>query len=278
MAKNITLMGANYPDVPAVVLPKTGGGSATFVDADEIGSVEEAIAIVVNGNTAPKAISIGQYLFIKNHSTLATGGYHATAAIASGGAVSSSNVSADPDGIANSINNQLGNFVTGPSSVTSGTIPLYDGTTGKAIKAGKSITDKTASTAIGNNANIPTNRTVYNAIYNGLDKTAAGFALDARQGKTLDDKAGTLSFGDSNTILKTVLSNNWTSAVPNDGYTHFCNISCQYGNVMGIISRYSTGYGMMIGARYEGSIYLASLNNGTVTLWNLNNAKTESTA
>lgn len=36
MAKNITLMGANYPDVPAVVLPKTGGGSAMFVDADVV--------------------------------------------------------------------------------------------------------------------------------------------------------------------------------------------------------------------------------------------------
>ena len=36
MAKNITLMGANYPDVPAVQLPQTGGGTATFYDADEI--------------------------------------------------------------------------------------------------------------------------------------------------------------------------------------------------------------------------------------------------
>ena len=34
MAKNITLMGANYPDVPAVQLPKTGGGTATFYDVD----------------------------------------------------------------------------------------------------------------------------------------------------------------------------------------------------------------------------------------------------
>lgn len=32
MAKNITLMGANYPDVPAVQLPQTGGGTATFYD------------------------------------------------------------------------------------------------------------------------------------------------------------------------------------------------------------------------------------------------------
>ena len=36
MAKNISLLGADYPDVPAVVLPKTGGGSAIFVDPDEL--------------------------------------------------------------------------------------------------------------------------------------------------------------------------------------------------------------------------------------------------
>ena len=30
MAKNISLLGANYPDVPAVQLPQTGGGTAAF--------------------------------------------------------------------------------------------------------------------------------------------------------------------------------------------------------------------------------------------------------
>ena len=107
MAKNISLLGANYPDVPAVVLPKTGGGSAMFVDADDVNNVENALAIVIDGDTAPKAITAGQYLFIKNHSTLATGGYHATVNIASGGAVSGSNVSADADGIANSIYSRI---------------------------------------------------------------------------------------------------------------------------------------------------------------------------
>jgi hypothetical protein len=34
MAQNISLLGANYPDVPAVNLPKTGGGVATFIDAE----------------------------------------------------------------------------------------------------------------------------------------------------------------------------------------------------------------------------------------------------
>ena len=36
MAKNISLLGANYPNVPAVQLPQTGGGTATFVDPSEI--------------------------------------------------------------------------------------------------------------------------------------------------------------------------------------------------------------------------------------------------
>lgn len=33
MAQNITLLGASYSDVPAVTLPKTGGGTARFDDA-----------------------------------------------------------------------------------------------------------------------------------------------------------------------------------------------------------------------------------------------------
>jgi hypothetical protein len=32
MAQNITLLGASYTDVPAVNLPKTGGGMARFTD------------------------------------------------------------------------------------------------------------------------------------------------------------------------------------------------------------------------------------------------------
>ena len=40
MAKNITLMGANYPGVPAVQLPQTGGGEALFLDADDIKAID----------------------------------------------------------------------------------------------------------------------------------------------------------------------------------------------------------------------------------------------
>lgn len=36
MAQNITLLGASYQNVPAVNLPKTGGGTATFIDQDDV--------------------------------------------------------------------------------------------------------------------------------------------------------------------------------------------------------------------------------------------------
>lgn len=35
MAQNVTVAGASYSDVPSVVLPKTGGGSATFTDVSD---------------------------------------------------------------------------------------------------------------------------------------------------------------------------------------------------------------------------------------------------
>ncbi len=36
MAQNITIWGASYTAVPAVDLPKTGGGTARFIDEEEI--------------------------------------------------------------------------------------------------------------------------------------------------------------------------------------------------------------------------------------------------
>lgn len=36
MAQNITLLGASYSNVPAVDLPKTGGGTARFIDETEV--------------------------------------------------------------------------------------------------------------------------------------------------------------------------------------------------------------------------------------------------
>lgn len=49
MSQNITLLGASYSDVPAVKLPKTGGGTATFDDTTDANATA---ADIMNGKTA----------------------------------------------------------------------------------------------------------------------------------------------------------------------------------------------------------------------------------
>ena len=49
MAQNITIMGASYSDVPAVQLPKTGGGTARFDDA----SITTATAYIITMTQQP---------------------------------------------------------------------------------------------------------------------------------------------------------------------------------------------------------------------------------
>ena len=49
MAQNIILMGASYSDVPAVTLPKTGGGTASFDDTTDANATAADIA---SGKTA----------------------------------------------------------------------------------------------------------------------------------------------------------------------------------------------------------------------------------
>ena len=44
MAKNITLMGASYTDVPAVTLPQTGGGTASFTDVSNTTATASDVA------------------------------------------------------------------------------------------------------------------------------------------------------------------------------------------------------------------------------------------
>lgn len=48
MAQNITLLGASYSNVPAVLLPKTGGGTARF---DDVSGVTAGAGDVVSGKS-----------------------------------------------------------------------------------------------------------------------------------------------------------------------------------------------------------------------------------
>ena len=49
MAQNVSLWGANYPDVPHVDLPQTGGGTARFTDTSDADATAEDI---ISGKTA----------------------------------------------------------------------------------------------------------------------------------------------------------------------------------------------------------------------------------
>lgn len=48
MAQNITLLGASYSAVPAVLLPKTGGGTARF---DDTSDATASAADIVSGKS-----------------------------------------------------------------------------------------------------------------------------------------------------------------------------------------------------------------------------------
>ncbi len=61
MAQNITLMGASYSDVPEVDLPKTGGGTAKFIEEGELinvytGTTDPPASLGKNGDIYLKVV------------------------------------------------------------------------------------------------------------------------------------------------------------------------------------------------------------------------------
>ena len=61
MAKNITLLGASYSDVPAVTLPQTGGGTAIFYDLEEIYPVGSLYATETSTDNPATILGFGTW-------------------------------------------------------------------------------------------------------------------------------------------------------------------------------------------------------------------------
>ena len=79
-----------------------------------ISGLQQSIAIIADGNTHT-AIQAGQAVFVKNHSTLATGLYWANSAIGTDVALTSSNLTADSNG---GLNHLQGEIATLNSNLT----------------------------------------------------------------------------------------------------------------------------------------------------------------
>lgn len=73
-----------------------------------VGGVQDALAIVCNGNTHG-AITSGQYVYVRAHDTLQEGLYTANSNIAANATLSSSNLTANSSGGLNALNEQIGN-------------------------------------------------------------------------------------------------------------------------------------------------------------------------
>lgn len=97
-----------------------------------ISDLQQSIAIIADGNTHT-AIQAGQAVFVKNHSTLATGLYWANSAIGTDAALTSSNLTADANGGFNklkgdidSLNSNIVDLISRESLDISG--QTFDGT------------------------------------------------------------------------------------------------------------------------------------------------------
>lgn len=88
MPKNITLLGANYSDVPSVNLPQTGGGTASFFDVSDTTAAASDVAsgkyfytssgVRTQGTSSGGGGGIGTLLATKSLGTISTSSTTAT--------------------------------------------------------------------------------------------------------------------------------------------------------------------------------------------------------
>ena len=146
MATNTTNLGLRKPAKSDYVNVVTDiDDNMDLIDA-AVNSVEGAVAVIANGNTHV-ALNSGDYVYIRNHTTLNEGLYKATAAISQNGTLSSSNTAAITRGIGGQVsvlNSKVGSVYDakrGTTSTSTGnfTFTIPNSTTGLIIIGPTSI-------------------------------------------------------------------------------------------------------------------------------------------
>ncbi len=105
MASSTANLGLVLPFQSEAVSVTTQNDNLTKID-NAVNGLQDGMAILANGNTHA-AIASGQYVYVRNHSSLAEGLYKATTAIATNGTLSTSNLTADSSGGLNDLQNQI---------------------------------------------------------------------------------------------------------------------------------------------------------------------------
>lgn len=159
MAQNITLLGASYSDVPAVKLPKTGGGTATFTDvADTTATASDvssskyfytAAGVKTQGSAAAKTSA---NLTVSGATVTAPAGLYASnasASVASGSATTpATTITANP-----SISVSSSGLITASASATKSVTPtvsagyVSSGTAGTITVSGSNTQQLTTQAA-----------------------------------------------------------------------------------------------------------------------------------
>ena len=97
-------------------------GNMDIIDSS-VNATEKAVANISNGDTHV-AVVAGEYLYVRNHSSLSEGLYIATASIAQNGTLTSSNVTAITRGLGGQVttlNNNIGNVIAGKGATNTTT-------------------------------------------------------------------------------------------------------------------------------------------------------------
>ena len=105
MASSTANLGLVLPFQSEAVSVTTQNDNLTKID-NAVNGLQDGMAILANGNTHA-AIASGQYVYVRNHSSLAEGLYKATTAIATNGTLSTNNLTADSSGGFNDLKAQI---------------------------------------------------------------------------------------------------------------------------------------------------------------------------